>query len=107
MMSQFQIEPYRGSRKKLDEAAVAFTGSPQSGADSGKVMLMSDPFSQQAFFYEFRPGDILYAEEMPGMSMPDASMVPMVRLWIKKGATALRIEPFSVQDTAAKMKDFF
>ena len=107
LISRYQIEPYRGSAKKLEEIAVSFAGSPRSSQDSEKVLLLSDPFSRQAFFYEFRANEIVYAEEIPSPALPDGSTVSMVRLWVKKGATALKIEPFVVQDTAHSLKHFF
>jgi inorganic pyrophosphatase len=107
VVAQYSIEPYRGSLEKLRQIAVTFTGAPHSSQTPGKVLLLNDPGSQQAFFYEFRAEDILYAEERPSLSLPDGSTASMVRLWVKKGATALKIEPFHVQDTAAGLSDFF
>jgi len=106
VIANYAIEPYRGSYEKLRQIAVMFTGSPHPAEGSGKVLLMNDPGSRQSFFYEFRGEDILYAEEATGLSLPDGSMAPMVRLWVKKGATALRIEAFHVQDTAAALRDY-
>ena len=107
LIARYQIEPYRGSLKKLQQIAVAFMGSPQRQREPDKVVLLNDPLSQQATFYEFRSQDILYVEESPGISMPDGSMVSMVRVWVRKGTTALRVVPFHVQDTTASFRDFF
>ena len=107
LMAQYQIEPYRGDPKRLRQIAVAFTGSLQNAANGGKILLLNDPMSQQAFFYEFRTSDIAYVEECPSIAMPDGSTVSMVRIWVKKGSTALRIEPFHVQDTAAAAREYF
>ncbi len=107
LMSHYQIEPYRGSVKKLQQIAVAFTGSPQASRDAEKVLLLSDPLSQHAFFYEFRASDIIYVEECPSPAMPDGSAVSMIRVWIKKGTTALKIVPFHVQDTSSTIREFF
>lgn len=107
LIDQYQIEPYRGGPDKLRHVAVCFTGSPRSSSDPDKILLLNDPASQAAFFYEFRSADIVYAEEAPSLVMGDGSTVPMVRLWIRKGATALRIVPFHVQDTAAGLRDLF
>jgi hypothetical protein len=101
------VEPYRGGPDKLRHVAVAFTGSPRSSSDPDKILLLNDPASQGAFFYEFRAGDIVYAEDAPSIVLHDGSTLAMVRLWIKKGVTALRIVPFHVQDTAAGLRDFF
>ena len=107
IISQYQIEPYHGSTEKLRQNAVMFTGSPRAGNSQGKILLLNDPGSSQSFFYEFRIADILYGEEAPNLSLPDGSTVAMVRLWVKKGSTALRITPFHVQDTASGLHDFF
>ena len=107
IISRYQVERYRGKTHKLEEVAVAFTGSIGNSRDPDRVLLINDPFSQQGFFYEFRAADILYAEEQPSLTMPDGSTCTMVRLWIRKGSTALRIDPFHVQNTAHRLKDFF
>ena len=101
------VEPYRGGHDKLRHVAVAFTGSPRSSNDPDKILLLSDPASQTPFFYEFRSADIVYAEEAPSIVLHDGSTLSMMRLWIRKGVTALRIMPFHVQDTAAGLRDFF
>ena len=106
-ISLHQIERYRGSKRKLEQMAVAFSGTLKNPRDPGKILLLNDPFSQQGFLYEFRAVDILYAEECPNLAMPDGSAVPIVRLWVKKGATALKIVPFHVQDTTESVRDFF
>ncbi len=100
------VEPYRGSPEKLRQVAVAFTGAPRGNPDPGKVILISDPFSQQAFVYEFRAADVVYAEETPSLSLADGTMVAMVRIWVRKGATALKLVPFHVQDTAQALREF-
>lgn len=107
IIERYQIEPYRGSHEKLRQIAVVFTGAPRSTSAPGKILLLNDPGSQQAFFYEFRTEDIVYAEEAPSLALPDGTTASMVRLWVRKGATALKIESFHVQDTAAGLSQFF
>ena len=107
VLGEYQLEPYRGSLDKLKQIAVPFMGSPRNSPSPGKVLLLSDPASTHAYYYEFRGQDILYGEEAPNLSLPDGSTVPMIRLWVKKGSTALRIVPFHVQDTAQGLRDFF
>ena len=51
--------------------------------------------------------DILYVEEISSIAVPDGSTVSMVRIWVRKGTTGLKLVPFYVQDTTASMKDFF
>ena len=106
LIAQYQVEPYRGSYEKLRNTAVLFTGSPRSSTNAGRILLLNDPASQHSFFYEFRAEDIVYAEEAANLSLPDGTTASRVRLWVKKGATALKIEPFHVQDTAGSLTDF-
>ena len=106
-IGQHQIEPYRGSQEKLNQIAVQFTGSPRTSPAPDKILLLSDPVSSQAFYYEFRTIDILYGEEAPSIANPDGSTISMVRLWVKKGVTALKIVPFHVQDTTHGLMGFF
>ena len=107
LIAQYQIEPYRGSQEKLRQIAVAFVGAPHTSQAEGKVLLLNDPGSRQAFFYEFRAEDIVYAEEAPALALPDGSAAAMMRLWVRKGVTALKIEAFHVQDTTAGLSDYF
>lgn len=107
LMGRYQIEPYRGSMKKLREIAVGFMGALQGPRKPDKVVLVNDPLSQQATFYEFRAQDILYVEECSSLAMPDGSTVSMVRVWVRKGTTALKIVPFHVQDTTESFGEFF
>ena len=106
VITEHQITLYRGRGENLEAIAVAFAGSPRNSSDPGKILLLNDPFSRQTFFYEFRVSDILYAEELPHLSRANGSTVNMVRLWVKKGSTALKVEPFHVQDTAQSLQEF-
>lgn len=98
LITHYAMSPYRNSVEQLRRQAVLFTGSPHTRRESGRLLLLSDPASEQAFFYEFDPQDILHVEEGTNLSLPDGSPVTMVRLWVKKGAVGLRIEAFTVQD---------
>jgi hypothetical protein len=90
----------------LRQVAVAFSGSPRGNADPSKVLLISDPVSAQAFVYEFRAVDIVYVEEAPSLALGDGTSCAMVRLWVRKGATGLRMMPFHVQDTSHALGDY-
>ncbi|MDH4225696.1 MAG: inorganic pyrophosphatase Ppa [Deltaproteobacteria bacterium] len=108
LIPNYGIKPYRGDTEKLLSIAVAFTGAPHKHpSDPNKILLLNDPFSQQGFFFEFKAGDIVYAEEVTSLSKPDGSTQPMVRLWITKGVTALKIVPFQVQDMSKSLAGFF
>jgi hypothetical protein len=79
---------------------VAFTGAPRKHPyDNDKLILICDPFSTQTMFYEFRLQDVAHVEELPSLVTEGGEGLPMVRLWVKKGALGLRYEPFIVADT--------
>ena len=106
LISRYQVGPYKGGNKKLDQVAIAFQGSPRPSGDQDKVLLLSDPLSRQAMLYEFRSADIVYAEEVPSISMPNGTAMAMVRLWIKRGSTGLKIVPFVVEDTSINLSQY-
>ena len=108
LVARYQIEPYRSGPEKLRQVAVSFSGSPrQHSRDPDKILLIVDPFSQQSFIYEFRTADVVYAEELPNVAMGDGSTASMVRLWVRKGVTGLKIVPFQVEDTAHHLAGLF
>jgi hypothetical protein len=80
--------------------SVAFTGAPRKHPyDAERLILVSDPFSAQTIFYEFRLEDVVHVEELPSLVTEGGETLAMVRLRIKKGALGLRYEPFMVADT--------
>lgn len=80
--------------------SVAFTGAPRKHPyDSEKLILISDPFSAQTMFYEFRLQDVAHVDELPSLVTEAGESLAMVRLWVKKGALGLRYEPIIVADT--------
>ena len=46
--------------------------------------------------FEFRSEDIVYAEELSSLSKPNGVTVEQVRLWVRKGSPAMRMEPVRV-----------
>jgi hypothetical protein len=88
------------ARTGLGVENVAFTGAPRKHPyDEERLILVSDPFSSQTVFYEFRLQDVVQADELPSLVTEGGESVPIVRLWVKKGALGLRYEPFVVADT--------
>ena len=60
---KLEIQAYKKPKdfKMLPKSHVAFTGSPQKHPhNSNTVILISDPFSTSAFYYEFIKEDISY-----------------------------------------------
>jgi len=79
------------------EMHVAFIGTPKKHQyDKSKIILLSDPFSEKKFFYEFPLEAIALVEELGTISSDDGRNALQIRLWIKKGTIYFKYEPFIV-----------
>jgi hypothetical protein len=102
---KFEIQAYKRPRniKDLIKTHVPFSGAPQRHPyESGKVILISDPFSTHTFYYEFETEDISFIEELPSLVNIEGNSISMARIWVEKGSIGLRCSPFVVEDTARK-----
>ena len=98
---KLDIEAYKRPKdwKSLAKTHVPFSGSPQKHPyDKNKVILVADPFSTNAFYYEFKVSDIDYIEDLARLVTLEGETVNMARLWIKKKSVGLRSTPFVVED---------
>jgi hypothetical protein len=78
---------------------VPFTGfSQQHPSDKYKLILVNDPLGDNPTVMEFKLEDILYAEEVHSAVTESGEGVPLIRLWIRRGARGVILEPFEVQD---------
>ncbi len=99
--NKFELDAYR-KFPHLARDYVAFTGAPQRHPfRDDRVLLVADPFSRQAFYYEFDLGDVEGVEVLPKLVTMDGESVTMARLWVKKGSIGIRSNPFVVEDTSA------
>ncbi|MFC1823489.1 inorganic pyrophosphatase Ppa [Thermodesulfobacteriota bacterium] len=99
---KLEIQPYKRTRslKELRNTHIPFTGSPLKHThDPEIVILVSDPYSTNTIYYEFKRRDISYIEELPNLVNMEGETVAMVRLWIKKSSMGVRCTPFVVEDT--------
>jgi hypothetical protein len=79
--------------------AVSFTGFPQQDpSDKFKLILVKDPLGDNPMVMEFKLDDVLYAEELHSAVTKAGEGVPLVKLWIRRGARGIVMEPFEVQD---------
>jgi inorganic pyrophosphatase len=97
---KFEIQKYKQPKDiaTLLRTHVAFSGSPRKAMDSGKIILVADPFSSNTFYYEFNTEDISYAEELPSLTSPTGKTITMARIWVKKMSIGIRSFPFRVED---------
>ena len=79
--------------------SVPFTGFPQQHpAEKHKLILIYDPLGASPRIMEFKFDDILHAEEVHSAVTESGEGVPLIKLWIRKGAQGIILEPFEVQD---------
>ena len=92
-----RIAKYTGERLKN---GVPFLGYPQQHpADKGKLILVYDPLGKSPAVMEFKLDDILFVEDVPRAVTETGEGVPLVKLWIRKGALGMLLEPFEVDDS--------
>lgn len=105
------ISDYLGSSPILDIVkygnhhpfdAVSFVGTLRKHPyDAEKCLLLAATqekpgWLDEGVVIEFRIADVAAAEELPSPVNENGAARSLVRLWIRKGAIALRYEPFEV-----------
>ena len=84
---------------------VPFMGYPQQHpAEKNKLILVYDPLGNNPSVLEFKLDDILYVEEVHSAVTENGEGVPLVKLWIRRGARGMLLEPFEVDDSLHFMK---
>jgi len=79
---------------------VPFLGYPQQHpAEKNKLILVYDPLGNNPSVLEFKLDDILYVEEVHSAVTEKGEGVPLVKLWIRRGARGMLLEPFEVNDS--------
>ena len=78
---------------------VPFIGYPRvHPSEKNKLILVNDPLGNEPTVLEFKLEDIIYVEEVPSAITEAGEGVPMVKLWIQRGAVGIILEPFEVND---------
>jgi len=81
------------------EDGIPFTGYPRANQlEKDKLILVNDPLGPEPVVLEFKLDDILFVEEIPSAVTKAGEGVPLVKLWIKRGAAGMIIEPFEVNE---------
>lgn len=87
--------------------AVSFIGAPrQHPYDDGKIILITRMAGDAKALFEFRAGDIVYAEDLPTPVTEGGESFRMVKLWVRRGSIGLRYEPFEVAEPLRYMNEF-
>jgi hypothetical protein len=78
---------------------IPFSGYPRANpSEKDKLILVNDPLGPEPVVLEFKLDDILFVEEIPSAVTKAGEGVPLVKLWIKRGAAGMIIEPFEVSE---------
>jgi len=96
MMPLSDIVKYAGGHTKN---AVPFAGYPQKHpSEKNKIILVHDPLGQNPTALEFKLEDVLFVEEIPSAVTEEGEGVPLIKLWIRRGAHGVILEPFEVNE---------
>ena len=78
---------------------VAFTGYPRMNPiDKNKLILIYDPLGANPMVMEFDLGDVLYVEELHSAVTESGEGVPLIKIWVRRGALGVLLEPFEVDE---------
>jgi hypothetical protein len=79
--------------------SIPFTGYPkQHPAEKDKIILIYDPLGANPAVMEFKIDDVFFIEEVHSAVTESGEGVPLIKLWIRKGARGVMLEPFEVDD---------
>jgi hypothetical protein len=79
--------------------AVPFTGYPrQHPSEKNKLILVYDPLGPHPMVLEFKIDDVLYVEEVHSAVTKSGEGVPLIKLWVRRGAHGVILEPFEVEE---------
>ena len=92
----FEIQKRTKRFDSLEKESTPFCGALRPHNNPNMILLLTSPLESRSEFFEFRSEDIAYAEELSSLSKPNGVTVEQVRLWIKNGSPAMRIEPVRV-----------
>ena len=88
------IEKYSGGPQA---DSVPFTGYPrQHPSEKNKLLLVYDPLGSTPTVLEFKLEDVTFIEEIPSAVTEAGEGIPLVKLWVRKGAHGVILEPFEV-----------
>ena len=91
-----KIEKYHDGPPKN---GIPFTGYPQQHpTENNKLILVYDPLGENPAVLEFKLDDILYVEDVPQAVTEKGEGIPLAKLWIRRGAHGMLLEPFEVDD---------
>jgi len=92
----FDIQKRNNRSDSLKMESTPFCGALRPHNNPNMILLLTSPLESRSEVFEFRSEDIAYAEELSSLSKPNGVTVEQVRLWVKNGSPAMRMEPVRV-----------
>ena len=92
----FEIQKRSTRSDSLEKESTPFCGALRPHYNPNMILLLTSPLESRSEVFEFRSEDITYAEELSNLSKPNGVTVEQVRLWVRKGSPAMRMEPVLV-----------
>jgi hypothetical protein len=102
----YEITRYR-STDDYSNNAVAFTGTVRTHPYDPEKIILIPSLSRMRHFYEFRLQDIRHADEMSSLATEHGESMPVVKLWIRKGAYGLMMKPFEISTEESASEEIF
>ena len=91
--------------KKGKSGGISFTGYPRAHpSDKSKFILVNDPLGLEPAVLEFKLEDILFVEEVHSAVTENGEGVPLIKLWIQRGAVGMILQPFEVQESDVQQR---
>ena len=79
--------------------AIPFIGYPrQSPSEKSKIILVCDPLEKHPTILEFKMDDVMFVEETHQAVTEAGEGILLVKLWVRKGAYGMILEPFEVKE---------
>ncbi|MDR1399970.1 MAG: hypothetical protein LBJ41_08620 [Treponema sp.] len=79
--------------------AIPFAGYlRQHPAEKNKLILIHDPLGESPTLMEFKIDDVMGAEELHSAVTLGGEATPLIKLFVRKGARGVILEPFEVDD---------
>ena len=94
----YDITPYQKKEACLStEESVSFSGVLRKHYNPAMLFLLVDPLEKHGEIYEFNITDIVRAEELPHLTAPEGIILERVKVFVRSGSFAMRMQPFIVK----------
>ncbi len=94
----YDITPYQRKDASLSmEETFPFSGVLRQHYNPAMLFLLVDPLEKHGQIYEFNIADIVRAEELPSLTAPEGVTLERVKIFVKSGSFAMRLQPFIVK----------